>query len=68
MDKNQQCLVASKKKQVNTTQFIDESKIERTYREPRVFALSEDEEKEHLEFMEKNLNNAVWLLSNEDKE
>ena len=61
-------LSGEQKKQVNTTQFIDESKIERTYREPRVFALSEDEEKEHLEFMEKNLNNAVWLLSNEDKE
>lgn len=61
-------LSGEQKKQVNTNQFIDESKIERTYREPRVFSLSDDEEKEHLEFMEKNLNNAVWLISNEDKE
>lgn len=61
-------LSGEQKKQVSTNQFIDESKIERTYREPRVFTLSEEEEKEHLEFMEKNLNNAVWLISNEDKE
>ena len=49
------------KKQVQTTQFIDESKIERKYREPRVFALSEEEEKAHIEFMEKNLKEPVWL-------
>ena len=49
------------KKQIHTAQFIDESQIQRKYREPRVFALSEEEEKAHLEFMEKNLTDAVWL-------
>lgn len=49
------------KKHIQKTQFIDENKIERKYREPRIFALSEEEEKEHLEFMEKNLKEAVWL-------
>ena len=44
-----------------STQFNNENKIERKYREPRIFSLSEEEEKEHLEFMEKNLKEPVWL-------
>lgn len=54
-------LGGEQKKQVQAAQFIDENQIKRNYREPRVFALSEEEEKEHLEFMEKNLTDAVWL-------
>ena len=54
-------LGGEQKKHVQTAQFIDESQIKRNYREPRVFALSEEEEKVHLAFMEKNLTDAVWL-------
>ena len=59
-------LGGEQKKKVQTTQFIDESQIQRKYREPRVFALSEEEEKAHLAFMEKNLTDAVWLKTGEE--
>lgn len=49
------------KKQVQTVQFISDNKTERKYREPRIFSLSEEEEKAHIDFMEKNLKEAVWL-------
>ena len=61
----QTMLGGEQKNQIKTTQFIDESQIERKYREPRIFALSEDEEKAHLEFMEKELKEPVWLKANE---
>ena len=54
------------KKHVQASQFIDESQAERKYREPRVFALSEEEEKAHIEFMEKNLKEPVWLKTGEE--
>ena len=49
------------KKQVEMTQFIDDNKIERKYREPRVFALSEEEEQAHQEFLKNEITDAVWL-------
>lgn len=54
------------KKQVQTTQFIDESQIERKYREPRIFALSEEEEQAHTEFLTNELKEAVWLKTGEE--
>ena len=49
------------KKQVEMTQFIDDNKIERKYREPRVFTLSEEEEQAHQEFLKNEINEALWL-------
>ena len=49
------------KKQVEMTQFIDDNKIERKYREPRVFALSEEEEQAHQKFLKNEITDAVWL-------
>ena len=53
-------------KEAKSSQFIDESKIERKYREPRIFALSAEEEQAHLEFMKNNLTDAIWLKIEED--
>lgn len=53
-------------KEVSGSQFIDESKIERKYREPRIFALSEEEEQAHKEFLTNELKEAVWLKTGED--
>ena len=54
------------RKQAQTTQFVDESQIQRKYREPRVFALSEEEEKAHMEFLTNELKEAVWLKTGEE--
>ena len=51
--------------QKSQNQFVDESSIVRNYREARIFALSEEEEQAHMDFMAKNLKNAVWLLEPE---
>ena len=43
---------------------------DRTYHEARVFALSEEEEQTHREFLEKKIKNAIWLsdeLASSDK-
>ena len=53
-------------KEVSGSQFIDESKIERKYREPRIFALSEEEEQAHKEFLTNELKEAVWLKTGEE--
>lgn len=49
------------KKEGQAAQFVEESQVERKYREARVFALSEEEEKAHQEFLKNELNEAVWL-------
>ena len=39
--------------------------IDRQYREPRVFALAEDVEVKHREFLSSKLKNAIWLTDEE---
>ena len=61
-------MLKEEKKQTSQNQFVDESSIVRNYREARVFSLSEEEEQAHIDFMAKNLKNAVWLLEPEAAE
>lgn len=38
----------------------------KTYREPRVFAISEAEEEAHLQFLQTKVKNAIWLREEDD--
>ena len=53
-------LSTSVKKQ-NVNNFINNYDIKRVFREPRVFDLSEDDIKNHRDFLESNLKKAIWL-------
>jgi DNA polymerase-3 subunit epsilon len=53
-------LSTSVKKQ-NVNNFINNNDIKRVFREPRVFDLSEDDIKNHRDFLESNLKKAIWL-------
>lgn len=48
-----------KKQEVNN--FVNNSSIKRVFREPRVFDLSEDDIKNHRDFLENNLKKSIWL-------
>ena len=61
-------MLQEEKKKSGGTQFIDESQINRTFREARVFALSAEEEQAHIDFMTKNLTNPIWLKTEEEKQ
>lgn len=61
-------MLQEERKQKSNNLFIDESAIVRNFREARIFALSEEEEKNHIEFMEKNLKDPVWLMSQVNQE
>lgn len=56
----QEPTMLKEEKKAAKSQFI-ENTIERVYREPRIFALSAEEEQAHLDFMAANLSDAVWL-------
>lgn len=60
-------MLHEEKKKTAGTQFVDESTIVRQFREARVFALSAEEEQAHLDFMNKNLTDALWLKTSDDK-
>ena len=61
-------MLQEERKQKSNNLFIDESAIVRNFREARIFALSEEEEKNHIEFMEKNLKDPVWLMKQVNQE
>ncbi len=42
--------------------------IQRKYREPRIFVLSDEVEKNHLEFMRSKLKSAIWLVDDKKEE
>lgn len=54
-------LGSEEKKPVTFNNFVDESTIQRTYREPRLFPLSAEEEQAHKEFLEGNISGSIWL-------
>ena len=45
----------------NKSNFNGNINIKRTYREPRIFAIPEDYDDKHREFLEKNIKNPIWL-------
>ena len=54
-------LMGEEKKKTKNTLAGDENKTEHKYREPRVFAISDEEEQIHQNFLKENLKDAVWL-------
>lgn len=60
-------LLDKNKKQAAGSNVVNENDISRTFREARVFALSEDEMQKHQEFLEKRIKGAIWLAVPEDK-
>lgn len=60
-------MLQEEKKKTAGSLFVDESTIVRQFREARIFALSPEEEQVHLDFMSKNITDAVWLKTAEDQ-
>ena len=59
-------LLLDKKKAAQATSSVmkesgDIQQSEKKFREPRIFALSEEDEAKHREFLEKKIKNPIWL-------
>jgi len=56
-----------KKTGLSANVFVENPAAGKTYREPRVFALTAEEENAHLEFLQNKIKNALWLAEPEEE-
>ena len=66
-------LLLDKKKSAQATAIVTNpidgvKQSEKKFREPRIFALSEEDEAKHREFLEKKIKNPIWLAETTEVE